>query len=81
MENFTTVEDCKEFLLKTPQRSELTTKALSRMDELGATFEDYQDVYDCVNYFSELDAKLKQIALANFERKVSASDKDRLHFC
>ena len=76
-----TIEQCKEIVLKAPNSSALIEKALSRMEKKGATFQDYQKIYDHVNWFPKLDEKLKQIALANLEKKVSASGRDRSHFC
>ena len=75
-----TIEQCKEILLKAPHGSALIEKALSRMETKGATFQDYQKIYDHVNWFPKLNKRLKQIALANFKRKVSASNKNRLRF-
>ena len=73
MKSFATIKECKEFLINTPENREIE-RALSRMDELGATFTDYQEIYNNVNWFPKLDEKLKQIALDKWKKKASESD-------
>ena len=65
--------------MNTPENREIE-RALSRMDELGATFQDYQDIYNNVNWFPKLDKKLKQLALAYWKNKALESDPHLSHF-
>lgn len=81
MENFTTIEECKQFLINAVKDEEID-EALLKMDGFKeATFEDYEEIYDQVNWFPKLNEKLKEIALSNLKKKKSESYVNQPHSC